>query len=48
MEIIKLDQVTGILSNSNKGKPDFESLKFLISLLLFFFFTKLNACCVIA
>ena len=40
MEIIKLDQVTGILSNSNKGKPDFESLKFLISLLLFFFFLQ--------
>ena len=34
MEIIKWDQVMGILSNSNKRKPDFESLKSLIPRLL--------------
>ena len=37
----------GILSNSNKRKPDFESLKSLIPRLLQFLFTKLNACCFI-
>ena len=35
MEIIQWDQVTGILSNSNKCTPDFESLKSLISRLFF-------------